>query len=32
MGFRGMRFVLHMVMRKICGGKMEKITGGCRKL
>ena len=24
MGFRGMRFVVHVVLREIFGGKMEK--------
>ena len=31
MGFRGMGFVVHVVLREIFGGEMEKITGGWRK-
>jgi hypothetical protein len=31
-GFRGMRFVVHVVLREIFGGKMEKLTGGWFKL
>jgi len=27
MGFRGMRFVVHVVLREIFGGKMEKLKG-----
>jgi hypothetical protein len=30
MGFRGMGFVVHLVLREIFGGKMEKLTGGWR--
>jgi hypothetical protein len=32
MGFRGMRFVVHVVVREIFDGKMEKLTGGWREL
>jgi hypothetical protein len=32
MDFRRMRFVVHVVLREIFGGKMEKLTGGWRKL
>ena len=32
MGFRGMRFVVLVVLRKILGGEMEKLTGGWREL
>ena len=32
MGFRGMGFVVHVVLREIFGGKMEKLTGGWREL
>ena len=32
MGFRGMRFVVYVVLREIFGGKMEKITGGWREM
>ena len=32
MGFRRMRFVVHVVLREIFGGKMEKLTGGWREL
>jgi hypothetical protein len=32
MGFRRMRFVVHVVVREIFGGKMEKLTGGWGKL
>jgi hypothetical protein len=32
MGFRGMGFVVHLVLREIFGGKMEKLTGGRREL
>jgi hypothetical protein len=32
MSFRGMRFVVHVVLREIFGGKMEKLTGGWREL
>ena len=28
MGFRGMGFVVHVVLREIFGGKMEKLAGG----
>ena len=28
MGFRGMGFVVYVVLREIFGDKMEKITGG----
>jgi hypothetical protein len=28
MDFRGMRFVVHVVLGEIFGGKMEKLTGG----
>ena len=28
MGFRGIRFVVYVVLREIFGGKMEKLTGG----
>ena len=28
MGFRGMGFVVHVVLREIFGGEMEKLTGG----
>ena len=27
-GFRGMGFVVHMVLREKFGGEMEKLTGG----
>ena len=32
MGFRGMRFVVHVVLREIFVGEMEKLTGGLREL
>ena len=32
MGFRGMGFVVHVVLRVIFGGEMEKLTGGWREL
>ena len=32
MGFRRMRFVVHVVLREIFGGKMEKLTGRWREL
>ena len=32
MGFRRMRFVVHVVLREILGGEMEKLTGGLGKL
>jgi hypothetical protein len=32
MGFGRMRFVVHVVLREIFGGKMEKLTGGWGKL
>jgi hypothetical protein len=32
MGFRGLRFVVYVVMMRICGGKMEKLTLGWGKL
>ena len=32
MGFMGMRFVVHVVLREIFGGEMVKLTGGWRKL
>jgi hypothetical protein len=32
MGFSEMRFVVHVVLREIFGGKMEKLTGGWGKL
>ena len=32
MGFRKVRFVVHVVLREIFGGKMEKFTGGWRAL
>jgi hypothetical protein len=32
MGFNRMRFVVHVVLREIFGGKMEKLTGGWRKM
>jgi hypothetical protein len=32
MGFRGMRFVVHVVLREIFGGKMEKLTVGWGEL
>ena len=28
MGFRGMGFVVYVVLREIFGGEMEKLTGG----
>ena len=31
-GFRRMGFVVHVVLREIFGGEMEKITGGWREL
>ena len=31
MGFRGMRFVVHVELREIFGGEMEKLTGGWRE-
>ena len=32
MGFRRILFVVHVVLREIFGGKMEKLTGGWREL
>jgi hypothetical protein len=32
MGFRRMRFVVHVVLREIFCGKMEKLTGRWREL
>ena len=32
MGFKGMLFVVHVVLRELFGGKMEKLTGGWREL
>jgi hypothetical protein len=32
MGCRRMIFVGHVVVRKLCGGKLEKLTGGWREL
>ena len=32
MGSRGIRFVVHMVLKKIFGGEMEKLPGGFREL
>ena len=32
MGFRGMGFGVHVVLREIFGGEMEKLTGGWREL
>jgi hypothetical protein len=32
MGFKRMRFVVHVEMRKLCGCRMEKLRGGCREL
>ena len=32
MGFRGMGFVVRVVLREIFGGEMEKLTGGWREL
>ena len=32
MGFRGMKFVVCVVLREIFGGKMEKSTGEWREL
>ena len=32
MDFRGMRFVVCVLLREIFGGKMEKLTGGWREL
>ena len=32
MCFRGMGFVVHVVLKEIFGGKSEKLTGGWRKL
>jgi hypothetical protein len=32
MGFGRMRCVVHVVLREIFGGKMEKLTGGWREL
>jgi hypothetical protein len=32
MGFREMRFMVHVVIRKICSGKMDKLTGGWREM
>ena len=32
MGFRGMRFVVHVVLREIFVAKLEKLTGGWREL
>ena len=31
MGFIGMGFVVHVVLKEIFGGKMEKLTWGRRK-
>ena len=32
MGFKGMGFVVHVVLREIFGGETEKLTGGWREL
>ena len=32
MGFRRMEYVVHVVLREIFGGEMEKLTGGWREL
>ena len=32
MGFRGMGFVVHVVLKEIFGGEMEKLTGGLEKI
>ena len=32
MCFMGMGFVVHVVLREIFGGEMEKLTGGWREL
>ena len=32
MGVGGMRFGVHVVLREIFGGEMEKLTGGWREL
>ena len=32
LGFSGMRFVVHVVLREIFGGEVEKLTGGWREL
>ena len=32
MGFRIMGFVVHVVLREIFVGKMEKLTGGWREM
>ena len=32
MVFRGMGFVVHVVLKEIFGGKMETLTGGWREL
>ena len=32
MGFRRMRFVVHVVLRELLGGEMEMLTGGWREL
>ena len=32
MGFRGMRFVVHVVLREVFYGKMEKLTVGWRRI
>ena len=32
MSFRGIGFVVHVVLREIFGGEMEKLTGGWREL
>ena len=32
MGFKGMGFVVHVVLRDIFGGKMEKLTGDWREI
>jgi hypothetical protein len=31
MGFRGVRFVVHVLLRVVFGGKMEKLVGGGRE-
>ena len=32
MDFMGMGFAVHVVLREIFGGEMEKLTGGWREL
>ena len=32
MGFRGMGFEVHVVLREIFRRKMEKLRGGCREM